>query len=127
MGLDPDSYESEDNWFVHDDEICVINEHPTTGRRYIALTQDAGTWRETTYLHADGRPYSEYEMGILQPYLPHSNGSKKQEGLGIAKEDQVRYLTPDVRNVMSITKGEELVLTHQEVQQTICWPLTLRG
>ena len=120
LGLDPASFEAESNWFEHDDDICVINVHPTTGRHYISLVQEAGTWRETHYLHADGREYTQYEMGLLQPYLPTYNGSKKQGDAGIPNEEQIRYLTPDVRNVMEIKQGEELQLTHEEEQQVIC-------
>lgn len=98
----------------HDDEINIIMVSDDGSKHYIDLKQQRGTKRVTTYIHADGRPYSEYELGVLQQFLQKPSASKKQADAGLSEEEQIVCIRPDVRNIMSIRQGNEITFVHTE-------------
>lgn len=98
----------------HDDEINVIMVSEDGEKKYIDLKQQMGTKRTTRYIHADGREFSAYEMGILEQFLQKPSASKKQAEAGLTDEQQIICIRPDVRNIMSIRQGTEINLVHTE-------------
>lgn len=105
---------------VHDDNINVIMASDDGTKHYISLCQYAGTQRKTRYIHTDGRAFTEYELGVLQQFLPTPNTSKKQAAAGLSEEKQIICIRPDVKNIMSIRQGTEIELTRVETQQVLC-------
>lgn len=121
-GLAPAFVAEKSSGMSHDDQhnlIMVSDKDPD--KHYIDLKQYVDTVRQTTYIHADGRPYSEYELGVLQPFLQKSYSSNKQEIAGLEPHEQVLCLRPDVRNIISIKQGEEIIFAYQEEQQSLQW------
>lgn len=103
----------------HDDTINVIMTSNDGEKKYIDLKQQRGTKRVTTYIHADGRPFTQYELGILEQFLIKPSASKKQSEAGLSEEEQIVCIRPDVRNIMSIKQGTEIELVHTEEQQSL--------
>lgn len=103
----------------HDDENNFINVSDDGTKRYLILQQAPDTKRETTYIHSDGRKYTEYELGILEQFLIKPKPSKKQEEAGLTAEKQQRFINVDIRNVISIRQKEEHIFTVPQEQETI--------
>lgn len=121
-GLAPVFKTEKSSGMTHDDGynlIMVSDKDPN--KHYIDLKQYVDTSRETTYIHADGRPYTEYELGILQQFLIKSSHSNKQEIAGLEPKEQVICLRPDVRNIISIKQGEEIIFSYQEEVEALSW------
>lgn len=119
-GLPPIFKTEKSSGMTHDDDYNVIMvSDKDAEKHFVDLKQYVDTMRSTTYIHADGRPFSEYELGILQQFLQKSSHSNKQEIAGLEPHEQVICLRPDVRNIISIKQGEEIIFSYQEEQQTL--------
>ena len=97
--VNPDEFGEKLPWGEYEVLNKVITYNGTRYMRcYMPEKQDA----ETFYL-IDGEEPSEEDFKKLEPYLPaESSGSKKQEGVGLEKENQVRPLLFKFDNIMSI-------------------------
>lgn len=104
---------------THDDQINVIMTSTDGQKKYIDLKQERGTKRSTIFIHADGRPFTQYELGVLEPFLIKPSTSKKQAEAGLTEEEQIICIRPDVRNIMSIRQGTEINFVHTEEQETL--------
>lgn len=97
--VNPDEFGEKLPWGEYEVPNKVITYNGTRYMRcYMPEKQDA----ETFYL-IDGEEPSEEDFKRLESYLPaESSGSKKQEGVGLEKENQVRPLLFKFDNIMSI-------------------------
>ena len=97
--VNPDEFGEKLPWGEYEVPNKVITYNGTRYMRcYMPEKQDA----ETFYL-IDGEEPNEEDFKKLEPYLPaESSGSKKQEGVGLEKENQVRPLLFKFDNIMSI-------------------------
>lgn len=97
--VNPDEFGEKLPWGEYEVPNKVVTYNGTRYMRcYMPEKQDA----ETFYL-IDGEEPSEDDFKKLEPYLPaESGGSKKQEGVGLEKENQVRPLLFKFDNILSI-------------------------
>lgn len=97
--VNPDEFSDKLPWGEYEVQDRVVSYN---GARYMRCYQAEDADAETVYF-IDGDQPTEEEFDKLKPYLPTDSGSKKQEGVGLSKENQVRPLLFKFENIMTIT------------------------
>ena len=85
----------------------VIMEHKTNGQEYLRLYKGRKPTKVVHFTIYNGEIVEEGSdlMKDIMRYVPKSNGSKKQESLGITNIVEVKQ--PKIENVMFIGQGEK--------------------